>query len=58
MPSRISDEALVPSSALTTSSPAAASVLSSSPCFPFSLLSLSSGAQHVATKWRRVMVDC
>jgi hypothetical protein len=56
--SRVSDEALAPSSALTTSSPVAASALSSSPSFPFSLLYLGSGAQRVATKWRWVMVDC
>jgi hypothetical protein len=37
---------------------AMALALSSSPSFPFSLLSLGSSAQRVATKWQRVMVDC
>ena len=57
MPSHVSDEAPVPPSAPTASSSAAASTLSSSPSFPFSLLSLGSDAQRMATKWRRVMVD-
>ena len=57
VPSRVSDEAPVPPSAPTTSSSAAASALSSSPSFPFSLLSLGSGAQRMATKWWQVMDD-
>jgi hypothetical protein len=57
VPSRVSDEAPAPSLAAMTSSLVAASVLSSSPSFPFSLLSLGSGAQRVATEWQRVVVD-
>ena len=57
VPSHVGDEAPASSLAPTTSSSAAASALSSSPSFPFSLLSLGPDAQRMATKWRRVMDD-